>query len=566
MSAASSSQSLLLGPSAEPVAQALEQLAVQRVIRRLWDRDASLWSRDPTAQESIRRRLGWLDIIRVMGQHLEEVRAVVREVQQAGFTRALVLGMGGSGLFPEVCRLTFGVSPRHPDLVVLDTTDPAAIRAQSRATPPAQQLLLIASKSGSTIEVASLAAYFREALRAAGQDPGAHCLVITDAGTPLEAQAKAWKCRRIFAHAPGAGAEVGGRFSAFTYFGLLPAALIGVDLDLLLARAEEMVQRCAPDRPIDENPAARLGAALGALAQAGRDKLTILCAPQLQGFGTWVEQLVAESTGKQGQGIIPIHGEPLRSPDGYGPDRLFVELQLAGQLDPALERQVQALAAAGHPAIRIRWQDRYDVAGEAVKWFIATTIAGRVLGVNPFDEPNVQESKDRTTALLERFASTGTLGDDEPPRVTTAEAAVYGASALPSGSLSACLAAFFQQRRPRDYVALLSFLPRTPALDRTLHDLRQRLGERLSAPTALQFGPRYLHSTGQLFKGGPDAGLFVLLTSDEREDLPIPGQPYTFGTLKRAQALGDFQAMQQKGRRILRVHLRGDPGQSIRHL
>ena len=553
------------GRHAGLVRGALERLRAQRVLPRLWERDGSLWSAEPSVQAAIRNRLGWLSIAGVMSQQAEALRHLAQELREAGFTHALLLGMGGSALFPEVCRKTFGVAPSHPDLTVLDTSDPTAIRAHSRH--PLKHLCVIASsKSGTTSETAALAAYFYDLFKQGGLDAGAHCLAITDAGTPLERQAKTLRFRRVFAHGPGTGAEVGGRFSALTYFGLAPAALIGVDVARLLARADAMFRRCSPEAPPEDNPAAELGAALGALAQAGVDKLTLLCAPELAGFGAWVEQLIAENLGKQGKGIVPILGEPVRGPSAYAADRVFIALDLAARPDPELEVAAQALRTAGHPVVRSQWRDPYDVGGEAAKWFVATAITGHLMGINAFDEPNVKESKDRTKALLEQYARERRF-PEEAPACSDVQVEVYGAAeAAAAGSLAQCLGVFFQRRRPADYVALLSFLPRTEGLDRAAVILRERIAARSGAATMLGFGPRYLHSTGQLYKGGPDGGLFLLLTADERDDLAIPGEPHTFGVLKRAQAVGDFEAMRQRGRRILRLHLRGDLGRAMRHL
>ncbi|MBI3331314.1 MAG: hypothetical protein HYZ96_04285 [Candidatus Omnitrophica bacterium] len=552
------------GRHADLVRETLERLSTQRVLQRLWDRDGSLWSAEPSVQSAIRNRLGWLSIAGVMSQQVEMLRRLAQELRGAGFSRALLLGMGGSALFPEVCRQTFGVASGHLDLTVLDTSDPTAIRAHSRR--PLKQVCVIASsKSGTTSETTALIAYFHELFKRDGLDAGAHCLAITDAGTPLERQAAALQFRRAFVHGPGTGAEVGGRFSALTYFGLAPAALIGVDIGRLLQRAEAMFSRCGPEMPLEENPAAELGAALGALAQAGVDKVTLLCAPELAGFGAWAEQLIAENLGKQGRGIVPILGEPPREPAAYAGDRVFVALDLASRPDPALEAAAQALRAADHPIVRLQWQDPYDVGGEAAKWFVASAIVGHLMGINPFDEPNVQESKDRTKALLERYARERRF-PEETPACSDAQVEVYGAVGAGAVSLTQCLGDFFRRRRPSDYVALLSFLPRTDPLDRAAVALRERLAARSGAATMLGVGPRYLHSTGQLYKGGPDGGLFLLLTADEPDDLPIPGEPHTFGALKRAQAVGDFEAMRQRGRRILRLHLRGDLERAMQHL
>ncbi|MBI4597519.1 MAG: glucose-6-phosphate isomerase [Candidatus Omnitrophica bacterium] len=536
----------------------LERLAAERVISRLWQQDASLWSADPSVQATIRQRLGWLTIQPVMSQRLQEIRQTADDIRRAGVTHTVLLGMGGSGLFPEVCRNIFGLDQPGTEFTVLDTTDPTAIRQALAQCNPQRLLIIISSKSGSTNEILALSKYFICVFQQAGLAPGEHCLVVTDAGSALEASAKAWHARNLFVHGPGTGAEVGGRFSALTYFGLVPAALMGIDVERLLQRAAAMFARCDAAVPVAEHPAAKLAATLGAFAQQGRPLVTLLCHPALASFGVWVEQLLAESTGKQGRGMTPMTGEPRREPSLRGADRVFVELQLAPEPDRELERYSAALERDGHPVVRLRWDDPYDVMGEAVKWFFATAIMGYLLGVNPFDEPNVQESKDRTKALLEQFAKDGQLRDDGQLLCMDGNLSVFGARELAaSSSLTGCFSAFFRRHRPHDYVSLLSFLPRTAALDEGLMRLRERLGASLQCATMLQFGPRYLHSTGQLFKGGPDAGVFLLLTAEERQDLAIPGEPFTFGVLKQAQALGDFQAMQQRGRRILRIHMRG---------
>jgi glucose-6-phosphate isomerase len=559
-------QQLLLGPSARRVEEALARLERERVLVRLWDRDAGLWPADPAVKAAIRDRLGWLSILEAMPQQTASLQAFAREIREAGFTHALLLGMGGSSLFADVCSQVFGAAAGHPDLTVLDTTDPAAIRRAQERAPVKQLLAIISSKSGSTAEVDALSRYFRDLFDKADGAFGPHCVVVTDEGTPLEAQAKAWRVRRLFTLGAASGRDIGGRFAALTYFGLVPASLLGIDAAALLARARAMVARCTAGVPLRSNPAAQLGAALGAFAAEGRDKLTLVCAPPLSSFSTWLEQLVAESSGKQGRGIVPILGEPLRPPSDYGPDRLFVDLQLAVQRDPAIDRLTASLASAGHPVIRILLQDPYDLGGEVLKWSVATAIMGWMLDVNPFDEPDVNQSKDHTKALVAAYAKNRRL-PDEAPLLTEEDLAVYGAA--PGGdsrTLVGCLSTFLQQLRPSDYLGLLSFLPRTPELDQAVGSLRSALARGLPNATTLGIGPRYLHSTGQLFKGGPDSGLFLFLTADDPADLAIPGEPITFGVLKQAQALGDFQAMQQRGRRVLRIHLRGELSRSAARL
>jgi len=577
-------QTLELGRYAEAMRASLQRLTASRYLPRLWEADASLWSADPKVQAAITHRLGWLRIAGVMAARTADITAFAAEIRAEGFTHALLLGMGGSGLFSEVCRKTFGPTAQekqgHPerggaesrdnrigpgiDLTVLDTTDPAAIRAAQAQCPLKQLLIIVSSKSGATSEVSALSRHFSHAFEQAALPAAQHFIAITDAGTPLEAQATTQAYRRLFVHGPATGADVGGRFSALTYFGLVPAALMGLDIGQLLGRAQEMLVQCGPDQPLKTHPAAQLGAALAALADAGRDKLTLLCAPELASFGTWVEQLIAESTGKSGKGIAPFFGELIREASAYGPDRVFVELQLGSRLDRGVERAVQALRDAGHPLIRIHWQDAYDLGGEVMKWSMATAVTGGLMGIDPFDEPNVQESKDRTKALLQEHAKAKRFTAEAPSCFADEAVQVTGiGSAGPGGSLARCLGEWLQLLRPKDYVALLSFLPRTAALDAAVAALRARIGQQLGCATALGFGPRYLHSTGQLYKGGPDDAIFLLVTAEETEDLPIPGEPFTFGVLKYAQALGDFQAMRQKRRRVLHVHLRGAPDRSL---
>jgi glucose-6-phosphate isomerase len=549
------------------VRAAIERLAAGQFVRRLWDADASLWTRDPTVQAAIRTRLGWLTIAHAMAGQLPVISQAAQELREAGFSHALLLGMGGSGLFPEVCRHTLGRGERALDVTVLDSTDPAAIRAHQCRGPLERLVVIVSSKSGTTSEVHALLAYFYEMLKAARKDPGRQCLAITDAGTPLEARARELGFRRVFAHGPGMGAEVGGRFSALTYFGLVPAALMGVDVGRIVQRAQEMLAVCGPDRDMAENPAAQLGALLGALAKAGRDKLTLLCGPLQERFGVWVEQLIAESLGKQGRGIVPIHGEPMKDAASYGRDRVFVELQVGSQRHDDLARQADALEQAGHPVVRVRWDDPYDLGGEVVKWCLATAVAGSQLEINPFDEPDVQVSKDRTSLMLEQFTRAGRWPERPFASCRDDGLTLYAATPPhPVASPVEWLRAFVRGLRPGDYVAVLSFLPRLPMVDEAVASLRARLAERLEAPTMLGFGPRYLHSTGQLYKGGPNTGAFLLLTADEDDDLPIPGQPFSFGILKQAQALGDVEIMQERGRRVLRIHLAGALDQALTRL
>ena len=547
-------QRLWLSQHAEAMQGMAARLQSSRALERLWAQDAGLWTQEPAAREAIRQRLGWLTIGEAMRPHLAKLARLRAQLRATGISRMLLLGMGGSALFAEVARELFGVAADGIDVRVLDTTDPTAILAAQQSAPAAALGLLVASKSGTTIEVQALAAYFLEALRAAGRPAGASMVVITDAGTPLEAQAKAWGAQQCFIHQAGAGLEVGGRFSALTYFGLVPAALIGADLDRLLGRAQAMLDACAPTAPVDENPALQLAALLAALHQAGQNTLTLLCPPALAPVGAWLEQMVAESLGKRGKGVIPVCGEPAREPSAYRRDRIFVELQAAERWDEELDRRARALSAAEHPVLRIHWQDRYDVGGEVLKWSIATALAGFLLDVDPFDEPNVQESKDQTKSLLASAASGARLEEPGPPACAEGEVTLYGPP--PGATPADALREWIRALRPEDYLAVLSFLPRTEPIDAAARALRESFAARLPNATLLQRGPRYLHSTGQLFKGGPDTGAFIILTAADAVDAPVPGQRYTFAGLKQAQALGDVLAMRRRGRRVLHAHLR----------
>ncbi len=578
------SQSILSNGFATGFEAGLKQVAAERLIQRLWSKDATLWTANPAEQQHIANRLGWLSIASVMESQVDRIQAAAREIREAGFTHALLLGMGGSSLFSEVCRRTFGVASGWLDLQVLDSTDPAAIESAQRRAPLEHTLLIVSSKSGSTTEVSALCEYFYDQLRrikgdrAGGPDAqrrggeevshsagsatdraGEHFIAITDAGTSLEMLAKQRGFRHAFVHGPSTGQDVGGRFSALTAFGLVPAALMGIDIRQLLARANAMLLTCQAAVPLAENPSAQLAILLAEAAKAGRDKITLLSAKPLASFGTWVEQLIAESTGKSGKGLIPIYGEPVMEPGAYGPDRVFVELQLETERDASLRRLVDALGQLNHPIVRLQWRDRYDLGGEAMRWFLVTAVVASLMRMNAFDEPNVQESKDRTKALLERYAKDGALPSEEP-LVREAELVVYGTGGVhrPS-SVDEAIRRFLSQSRPGDYFAVLSFLPRIPALDAAIEQLRDALATRSGLAVMLGYGPRYLHSTGQLHKGGPDRAVLLFFTGDDTIQLSVPGKPYTFSVLKQAQALGDFEALRERNRRILRLHLGQSP-------
>ena len=527
-------------------------------MRRLWDRDAGLWT---GADES--RWLGWLDLPSAPPD-LRLLDALRRVVDTAGFRHLLLLGMGGSSLAPEVLGLTLPGPAGAPVLHVLDSTDPAQIRRVERALNLSHTLCLVSSKSGTTLETMLLTEYVLDRLRklVGAAEVGAHFLAITDPGSALETMARRLRFRAVLPGVP----SVGGRFSALSNFGLAPAALGGLDVRTLVTRAAAMADRCRPEVTADQNPGLRLGLILGVAARQGRDKVTLCLPPAIDSLGSWLEQLLAESTGKAGHGVIPVAGEAVGAPMSYGRDRLFVSLRVASEPDPDQTAAVAALAAAGQPVVELTLADRYDVGAEFVRWQIATAVCGSVLGVHPFDQPDVEASKRVTRDLAAAYESAGALPPETPlavddtlaahadPATATRLHAAAGERAGVSGLVRAHLA----RLRPGDYFALLAYLDRSPACEAPLQRLREEVRARYRVATSLGFGPRFLHSTGQAFKGGPDSGVFLQVTCDDAADLPVPARGYTFGVIKAAQARGDLQVLVTRRRRVLRVHLGPD--------
>jgi len=498
------------------------------VVQRIWDRDPSVWT---NADES--RWLGWLSLPM---QDRGEVKRIVdcARAMAAEWTKDVVLlGMGGSSLAPEVMREILGTATGFPALHVVDSTDPGQLLAVERAIDVRRTLFLVASKSGTTLEVNILKQYFHHrAVQELGEaEAGRHFVLTTDPGSKLEDVAKREGFRAVFGGLP----SVGGRYSALSNFGLVPAALLGADPVRLLDGAREMAQRCASTGP--ENAGLELGTVLGELALAGRDKPTLIAPAALASFGGWLEQLVAESLGKNGKGIIPIEGETPGAPGEYGHDRVFVHLRLAGESDAAGDAAAEQLQAAGHPVIRIDWADRSSLGAEFYRWEFATAVAGAVLAVNPFDQPDVEAAKVVTRRLASEFENTGTLADDNPPLEERSIAALLG------------------QLHAGDYFAILAFIQMNQANTDALDRVRRAVRDRYKVATTVGFGPRYLHSTGQAHKGGPNSGVFLVITCDDADDLPVPGQRYSFGTIKRLQARGDLEVLTTRGRRVLRVHL-----------
>ena len=522
------------------VGAVLAELDRQRIVARIWGRDHTVWKPDP---KEISNRLGWLTVCGAMGEQAPSLRSFANDVRADGCRHVLLMGMGGSSLGPEVLRRVFGSAEGYPDLTVLDSTLPEVVRGVQSAIDPARTLFLVSSKSGSTIEPLSFYKHFRDLVdgELGRHRAGRAFAAITDPGTSLEEMARQHGFRRVFANPP----DVGGRYSVLSYFGLVPAALLGVDLDLLLGRARDMAERCGPSVSIDDNPGAVLGATIGAMAAAGRDKLTLVASPRIAAFGLWVEQLLAESTGKEGRGVVPVVGEAPASPDRYGGDRLFVHLRLRGDDNDAADAWLEAIESSGHPVLRLDAGDAYDLGGELFRWELATAVAGAVLGINPFDQPDVQGAKDATDRMMEHYLERGRL---------------------PAVDASGDLRALLEGAGPGDYLAVTAYLTESPTVEEAFGNLRRRVLDRYGIATTVGYGPRYLHSTGQLHKGGPNTALCLQVSAVPGADLPVPGEPYSFAVLARSQALGDLQALQAAGRRVVSVSLEDDPEAGIRKL
>ncbi len=525
---------------------------------RLWQKDPSLWKSDSKDQDIIRNALGWLHVAEKMEENLRELDAFKDEIRKAGFRHVLHMGMGGSSLTPLVFERTFVPSADALPLTVLDSTDPATILNIEHQLPIAETLFLVASKSGTTAEPLAFDDYFYQKVKQIkGERAGENFCVITDPGTPLIKKAQQRGYRKMFLNFP----DIGGRYSALSYFGLVPAALMGIDVSELLERALRMSHACAASVPTRENPGLRLGAALGELARNHkRKKVTFLVPEAISSLGMWLEQLLAESTGKESTGLLPVAGEPLGEPNVYGEDRIFIYMKIKDMVDDVLERGVSALREAGQPVITISLDDLLDLGQEFFRWEIATATAGAILGINAFDQPNVQESKDNTNRLLARVHDQGKLPEEKPSLVRDPLKFYFDEKAA---TVADTLKQFLDLARPGDYLALMAYITEDPASNKLIQEMRVALQERLHIPTTLGYGPRFLHSTGQFHKGGPNTGLFLQLTADDVDDVPIPGASYTFGTFKRAQALGDLEALQKHGRRVGRIHLGSNAKQGL---
>jgi len=542
----------LPGPLAGAVASSLEEWKKNNKVARLWQKDASLWS---GTDES--NWLGWLTITEEQLVHIDVLKQIAEDVKKARFKHALLLGMGGSSLCPEVLRRTFGKIKGFPELHVLDSTDPAQIKAIEAKVDLKSTICIVSSKSGSTLEPNIYKQYFFERVKAmvGEKEAGNRFIAITDPGSKLQQVAQADGFRKIFMGVP----SIGGRYSALSNFGMVPAAVMGLDVAKFLKNTEEMVEACGTSSAADSNPGVILGTILGVAANHGRDKLTIVTSPGIFDLGAWLEQLIAESTGKIGKGIIPVDRERLATPAAYGNDRVFAYLRLASKPKKAQDAAVAALEKAGHPVVRITLPNTYNLGQELFRWEIATAVAGSILGINAFNQPDVEASKIETKKLTSQYETTGSL----PPESSFFEekgiklfADEKNTAALKGGArLADVLKTHFSRLGADDYFAVLGYITMNPANEKTLQTIRHAVRDKKKVATVLGFGPRFLHSTGQAYKGGPNSGVFLQITCDDAKDLPVPGQKYTFGIVKAAQARGDFAVLAERGRRALRVHL-----------
>jgi glucose-6-phosphate isomerase len=525
-------------------------------MQRLWQHDAALWTGTDEA-----KWLGWLDIVEEQTAQHDQLDKLAKEVQTRGFEHILLLGMGGSSLCPEVLRMTFGRIPHFPTLHVLDSTDPAQVKSFEHQIDIAKTLFIVSSKSGSTLEPNIFKQYFFERAKqtVGATKVGSHFIAITDPGSKMQQVAEGDHFLHVFFGRP----SIGGRYSALSNFGMVPAAVMGLDTKKFLARAAEMVRACGASVTVEENSGAVLGIILGAAANAGRDKVTIVASPGISDLGAWLEQLLAESTGKVGKGIIPVGHEDLTTPEVYGNDRVFVYVRLESGADADQDAKVAAIEKAGHPVVRISMADIYDLGAEFFRWEIATAVAGSIIGINAFNQPDVEASKIATRDLTSAYEKTGSLPAEKPVvedsgiKLFTDEvnAKELAKAAGGDASLVGYLKAHLARIKAGDYFAVLGYIQMNAEHEQSLQALRHLVRDKKGVATCLGFGPRFLHSTGQAYKGGPNSGVFLQITCDDSVELPVPGQKYTFGIVKAAQARGDFQVLAERGRRALRVHL-----------
>ena len=544
-----------LGKLEQRTDQAIQAAAAEDVVKRIWRKDATLWKDDEASQKVIRNALGWLTVPDEMIGVVDELTEFAELIRQRGFQTVMVCGMGGSSLCPEVFARTFGRQPDYPELLVLDSTDPDVLADLLKRIDIQKCLFVIASKSGSTTEPNTFYKFWYDQLSKQTDSPGANFVAITDPGSPMVETAAKLSFQRTFLNQ----ADIGGRYSALSYFGMVPAALMGIDVRRFLSNAKEAEQSCAPVMPPAKNPALQLGIIIGEAANSGRDKLTFVIEKSIATLGLWIEQLIAESTGKEGKGILPVAGEELGDVSEYSTDRLFVSISI-DEPSPETSAKLSELNRAGHPVIYRKLSDLYDLGAEFFAWEFATACAGWSLGINPFDQPNVQESKDATKELLSTFVNHGSL-PEQNKLVADELITIYAESTADNLSAMSTLQAIrslLASVKTGNYIALLNYTEETPAIDEELQKIRITLRDATKCATTVGYGPRFLHSTGQLHKGGPDTGVFFQITANDTVDFAVPGEPYTFSILKQAQALGDFRSLAKRGRRAIRVDVGND--------
>ncbi|MGA2811666.1 MAG: bifunctional transaldolase/phosoglucose isomerase [Candidatus Acidiferrum sp.] len=539
---------------ATAVAAALDDWKKNDKVKRLWAGDASVWT---GADEG--KWLGWLTVTEEQLAHIEALKNIATDIAKSGYKHAVLLGMGGSSLCPEVMRLTFGKIPGHPELHVLDSTDPAQIAALEAQLDLSSTLCIVSSKSGGTLEPNIFKQYFFAQVKAkvGAAEVGNRFLAVTDPGSKMQQVAEGDKFRKIFMGLP----SIGGRYSALSNFGMVPAAVMGVNVVKFLNTTEEMVKACGASVAAGNNPGVILGAILGAATNQGRDKVTIVASPGIHDLGAWLEQLLAESTGKIGKGIIPVDREDLGGPGVYGNDRVIAYLRLDPAPDAAQDAAIAALEKAGQPVVRIGLPDIYNLGQEFFRWEIATATAGAIIGIDAFNQPDVEASKIETKKLTSEYEAKGSL-PAETPFFEGDGLKLYAddknAAALKGASLVEVLKKHLDRIKAGDYFGVLGYLPMNDANDKTMQSLRMAVRDKKKVATVLGFGPRFLHSTGQAYKGGPNSGVFLQITHDHAKDIPVPDQKYTFGVVQAAQARGDFAVLSERGRRALRVHLGPD--------
>ena len=549
----------LPGDLAQSVKATLEDWKKNDKVKRLWARDASLWTNKDEGNW-----LGWLGIVDEQIAHNADFKKIADEIHNAGFTHLVLLGMGGSSLCVEVFGKTFGKKDGYPQVHILDSTDPAQIRTLESKIDIAKTIFIVASKSGTTLEPNIFEQYFYEKVKQSvgAAEAGKRFIATTDPGSQMQKVAESHGFRHIFYGVP----SIGGRYSALSNFGMIPAAIQGVDVPKFLDRAEEMVRACASAVPADENPGAILGAILGTLQKSGRDKVTLFASPGISDLGAWLEQLLAESTGKEGKGLIPVDRESIGAPDVYGKDRVFVYMRLEDGADAKQDAGIATLEKAGQPVVRIQVANNYELGQEFFRWEIATAVAGSIIGINAFNQPDVEASKIETRKLTDEYEKSGSLPQETPffeekgvkLYSDDKNAAALKQAAGKEATLTAYLRAHMSRLKAGDYFAVLGYIERNEQNRTELQSIREAVRDKKHVATCLGFGPRFLHSTGQAYKGGPNSGVFLQITCDDAADLPVPGKKYTFGIVKAAQARGDFSVLTERGRRALRVNLTGD--------